>query len=158
MTAFFWSSPDLGRKIGRHAVHFYGSVDAATKLLGFGHLARVKKHRSRAKFFNIRTLNIPTKIKRYINNFKSHDLFFVIFCYLLAILEVKFKMKAEYHSTSKARTNTKAKSFTCNMWHYLYFYYAINAIIMPPFTAFMRHVLLQRHNKFKFNEIARSKQ
>ena len=44
MTFFFWSSLDFGRKIGRHAVFFWGSVDTATKLLGFGRLARVKKH------------------------------------------------------------------------------------------------------------------
>ena len=41
---FFWSSPDFERKIGRHAARFYGSVETATKLLGFGRLARVKKH------------------------------------------------------------------------------------------------------------------
>ena len=41
---FFWSLPDFGRKIGRHAVRFQGSVETATKLLGFGRLARVKKH------------------------------------------------------------------------------------------------------------------
>ena len=39
---FFWSSPDFWRKIGRHAVCFYGSVETATKL--FGRLARVMKH------------------------------------------------------------------------------------------------------------------
>ena len=41
---FFWSSPDFGREIGRHAVRLQGSVKTATKLLGFGRLARVKKH------------------------------------------------------------------------------------------------------------------
>ena len=148
VTTFFWCSPDFERKIGRHAVHFYGSVNTATKLMGFGHLTRVKKHRFRAKSINIRTLDIPTKIKRYINNFKNHDLFFVSFCYLLAILKAKLKTKAEYHSTCKARTNTKAKSFTCNMRHFLYFYYAINAIIMTPFAAFMRACFITRHNKF----------
>ena len=50
VTTFFWCSPDFGRKIGCHAVRFYGSVDAATKLMGFGHLTRVKKHRSSKVF------------------------------------------------------------------------------------------------------------
>ena len=63
MTFFFWSSFDfaiLGGKLdvgkcddlffslhlilGRHAVRFYGSFETASKLLGFGRLALVKKH------------------------------------------------------------------------------------------------------------------
>ena len=47
---FFWSSLDFERKIGRHAVRFQGSVETATKLLGFGCLARVKEHCAKGKF------------------------------------------------------------------------------------------------------------
>ena len=61
VTTFFWCSPDFGRKIGRHAVHFYGLVSRCSL-----------RNTGLAKSFNIRTLDIPTKIKRYINNFKNH--------------------------------------------------------------------------------------
>ena len=82
MTFFFWSSPDFEREIGHHAVRFQGSVETATKLLGFGRLARVKKRcttpTDRLKKFNILLIRYS----------KQHYVFvreFILMPYFLAL-------------------------------------------------------------------------
>ena len=57
---------------------------------------------------------MTSNISDYDTISKIISYFFVIFCFLLAILNAKFKMKAKCYSTCKARRNTNAQSLTCD--------------------------------------------